>query len=237
MTETKDITVLFVPFFGGSKPALKQHIEFVESLGFKTEFVDLEFSLLRIIAKPFSAQTLHFGMKALWADQIEVALNRISGNKIIYSFSNPTAGAIEAIGRRTAHDILGLVADGGPSGELWSSLLSYYTHEKPIRFLPAKYLAATLSALLLSPELNHLNDKDLAKFPEGFRLLSVRGWKDPLISPRQIDLIFEPHKQLAWQKLALPDGGHLNGLKDFREDYAPAVEQFLKDLLRSNKIM
>jgi hypothetical protein len=45
-----------------------------------------------------------------------------------------------------------------------------------------------------------------------------------------IDKVFEPHGQIDWQKLSLPQAGHLNGLKDFREEYAPVVAQFLKEI-------
>jgi hypothetical protein len=237
MLEAKDVTVLFVPFYGGTKASLKKHIELVENLGFKTKFVELEFSILRILAKPFSAQTMHFGMKALWADQIESALNGISGEKILYAFSTPSAGAIEAIGRRAGHEVLGLVAEGGPTGEIWQSLLNYFTFEKPIQLWPARYIATTFCSYLLNPELNDRGDEDFKRIPPGFPVLSIRGWKDPLISPKQIDLIFEPHQHILWKKLALPEAKHLNGLKDFRSDYEPAVSSFLNDLTRLTKKM
>jgi len=216
-----------VPFFGGKISSLKRHIQLVEGLGFKTSFVELEFSSLKIAAKPFAASSLEFGMKALWADQIEKKLNSISGPKILYSFSNPSAAAIEAIRRRGAIDILGLIADGGPTGEVLSSMLKYFTVERPIKFLPARWTLAALSAFVLSPKQNHFCFEDLAKIPSGFKILSIRGWKDPLISPQQIDLIFEPHPHLDWQKLALPMGEHLNGLKDFKDEYEGPVTKFL----------
>lgn len=230
MNKRSEITVLFVPFFGGRKPSLKRHIEFVEKLGFKTHFVNLDFSILNLIAKPFSSQTLNFGMKALWADQIEKALNEIPGKKIIFSFSNPTAAALEAIARRNAHDILCLVADSGPTGEIQESMMNYFTFEKPLKYWPLKWVAASLTARFISFNQENFCAQDLKNIPNSFRILSIRGWKDALISPRQIDLVFEPHTHLKWQKLGLPKAGHLNGLKDFRAEYEGPVAQFLNDV-------
>ncbi len=222
------VTIVFVPFFGGKIASLKRHLQFVEGLGFKTQFVELEFATLKLLAKPFSASSQTFGMKAIWADQIEKALNAIQGPKVIFAFSNPTAAAIEAISRRGAHDILGLVADSGPTGEIWNSMVKYFTFEKPLRPLPLRWLAATASAYMLSPKQKDFCSRDLAEIPSGFKILSIRGWKDPLISPQQIDLIFEPHHHLEWQKLALPKAEHLNGLRDYREEYEKPVIKFLE---------
>ena len=70
----------------------------------------------------------------------------------------------------------------------------------------------------------------LAKLPAHFRILSVRGWKDKIVTPEMIDKVFEPHPHLDWVKLSLPQAGHLNGLKDFPEEYKGPVSSFLKEL-------
>lgn len=70
----------------------------------------------------------------------------------------------------------------------------------------------------------------LATFPKGFRILSIRGWKDMLIPPNHIDGIFERHANLDWRKLSLPKAGHLNGLKDFREEYIAGLAPFLDEV-------
>jgi hypothetical protein len=220
-------TIIFVPFFGGKSSALQRHIAYVKELGYPYKFVDLTFDLLAFLKHPISARTHRFGMKATWSDQIENVLNQTPGKKIIFSFSNPTAGAIEAIVRRNAQDILGLIADSGPSGEVWTSIFHYYSLEKPLPTWFLKAAATTFSSLVIEPDFKHFAHADLEKMPAGFPILSIRGWKDPLISPRQIDMIFEPHSQLQWQKLSLPEGGHLNGLRDFSTDYKAGVERFL----------
>jgi hypothetical protein len=223
-------TIVLVPFFGGKRVHLKKHIEFLEQLGYPTYFVELNFEMLPFVLKPFSAINNGFGMKRLWADHIEKCLNQIPGKKIIFSFSNPSAGAIEAISRRNGHDIVGLICDGGPTGELFKSILNYYEHEKPMPFLPLKYLASFISTHLMTLNPKEFCFADLKKFPPFIPILSIRGWKDPLISPKQIDMIFEPHHQLNWSKLSLPQGGHLDGLKNFRNEYVKGVQDFLNSL-------
>lgn len=223
-------TFVFVPFFGGSKAQLRRHFELIDSWGFPWEFVDLPFSLPKILFRPLASRGQNWGMKTLWADQIEVKLNSIPGPKIVFAFSNPTAAAIEAIARRNATDVLALIADSGPTSEVWNSILNYYKYEKPLPTWPAKALATTLSSFLMQPDFWNFCSKELEQFPKDFPILSIRGWKDALISPTQIDKIFEPHKHLRWQKLSLPEVGHLSGLKDSKEDYAAGILKFLASI-------
>jgi hypothetical protein len=223
-------TVLLVPFFGAEKKNLQKHIEFLNGLGFDCAIFDLRDDWSQIATNLLSSQQ-QFGLKHVWADQIEALLNEIPGDKIIFSFSNPSASAIEAIARRHAIDIKGLICDGGPSGQLWHSMVNYYVHQTPLPFFPLRAALALASATLWHPQFLKVIHSDLEKFPKGFRILSIRGWKDPLITPKMIDMVFEPHHQLDWQKLSLPEGQHLNGLKDFPEEYQPAVAQFLREIV------
>ena len=68
------------------------------------------------------------GLKHIWADQVEAVLNAVPGPKIIFAFSNPSASAIEAIARRHAVDICGLICDSGPTSEIFRSMLSYFSN-------------------------------------------------------------------------------------------------------------
>lgn len=222
-------TILFVPFFGGSKQSLKRHCELVNSLGYNCVTFDLKSEINNINDLPFSSD-FAFGLKAVWADQIEKILNSIPGRKIVFSFSNPSAGAIEAIARRNAADIAGLICDGGPSSEPFVSIYNYFKKDRPQQFLAVRLLLTALSTISVGPKFVEEIHQDLNKFPEHFKLLSIRGWKDSLITPVQIDKIFEPHLQLDWRKLSLPEGEHLNGLKEFYEDYSNQVQKFLTEI-------
>lgn len=227
-------TVILVPFFGAERSNLKRHIEFLNELGYdcaafelKDAWIEVPGSLLQQRNQILQGQ---FGLKHTWTEQLEEVLDVIPGPKILYSFSNPSASAIEATAKRKAKDITGMICDGGPSGRLWHSMMNFFTHEQPLRAYPFKLAAATVTALLWHPRFLAVIHDDLAQFPKGFRLLSIRGWKDKLISPKMIDMVFDPHKQIEWQKLSIPEGGHLNGLKDFPDQYKPPVTQFLKEI-------
>lgn len=219
-------TVVLIPFFGGRKHQLRRHSEMLGKLGFDTVVFDLKFD----IDGRFFTSEQKFGLKHIWADQIEKILSEIPGRKILYAFSNPSASAIEAAARRHASDIAGLICDSGPSGRLQKSMMSYFVIEKPLRFLPVRFAASWISAFLWNPQFVSAVHQDLNQLPPGFEILSIRGWKDPLIKVDQIDMIFEPHGHLHWSKLSLPRAGHLNGLKDFPGEYLPPVQRFLSKI-------
>lgn len=225
-------TIVMVPFFGAQRKNLHRHIEFLNELGYDCIACDLK-DRWTDVATNFISSEARFGLKHVWADQIEAALNSVPGNKIVFSFSNPSASAIEAIARRHAADIKGLICDGGPSAQLWHSMVNFFTHETPLPFYPLKAAAAAATSFLWHPKFLQTIHDDLKIFPKDFRILSIRGWKDPLITPKMIDMVFEPHKQLDWQKLSLPEGQHLNGIKDFPNEYKPPVTQFLKEISTS----
>lgn len=220
-------TLLVVPFYGGRKPQMRRHVEFLNELGFDVVDFEFELNFSSIYDQVYSPRS-GLGFKHVWADQVEALLNTIPGQKIVYACSNPASGAVEAIARRKASDVTALICDGGPTDRFWDSIVKYFTTETPLPLKPARWAMATLLTPLWSPRARLTLHEDLEQFPDAFPLLSVRGWKDHLIPPKDIDEVFEPHTQLDWQKLSLPEAGHLNGLKDFPDEYVPAVTRFLK---------
>jgi hypothetical protein len=120
-----------------------------------------------------------------------------------------------------------LICDSGPTANFVDSAYKLYTHARPIKFLPLRLAATPVLALGWSSSLHKDIKIDLQKLPEGFPVLSIRGWKDPLIAAADIDKLFEPCTNLVWQKLSLPEAGHLTGLRDFPGEYKPAVTDFL----------
>lgn len=221
--------VFFVHFYEGTKSHILRHIRFVNKLGYdafafhlKGDHKDLAKFKLPISAK------LKFGTKHVYADQIETLLNLIPGKKIIYSFSNPSAAAIEAMAKRHCSDTVALICDSGPSGKFLPSVYRLMTHQYKVQSLTLKAALTPVMSVAWSPFLHQDLYKDLKSFPKGFKILSIRGWKDVLISPTHIDEVFEPHKHLDWIKLSLPEAGHLTGLRDFKEEYIPVVQRFLE---------
>jgi len=241
-------TVLFVPFFGSEQRELARHVKFINDLGYNAVLFSLQktpaildFSqgittpikkwkeIKETLRLPISSQ-LKFGLKHVYADQIENMLNLIPGKKIVFAFSNPGGAAIEALARRKCSDVTGAIFDSGPSGKFVESFANLAHYDWKINILALRYLLAPLLSYAWSPHLHQDIHTDLQHFPAGFKILSIRGWKDRLIPPDHIDAIFEPHQNLDWRKLSLPESDHLTGLRDFRAEYAPAVEKFLQEI-------
>lgn len=219
-------TILLVPFFDSNRSAIQKHIDFLLSLGYDVATFDLvdDVNLSKL---PISTE-FKFGLKHIWADQVAKILAELPGQKIVFSMSNPSAGAIEAIGRRRGGDVKALICDGGPNAYHLKPVFRLFKQMNPQISLAAQLVKAVIGYVALSPFWTQDLQHDLTLFPQGFPILSIRGWKDPLIGPHNIDQVFEPHTQIEWQKLSLPEGEHLDGLKNFPNDYKPAVEKFLK---------
>lgn len=244
-------TVIFVPFFGAVQRELARHVKLVNDLGYDAVTFDLEktpaiMDFSQGILTPFKKwrelkdnlkiplnSKMKFGLKHVYADQIENILNLVPGNKIVYSFSNPSASAIEALARRHCVDIAGLICDSGPSGKFVDSFMNLAKIDWKINFWALRAALVPLLSFAWSPELHKDVEADLNQFPDGFKILSIRGWKDLVIPPDHIDAIFDPHTNLSWRKLSLPEAAHLTGLRDFRAEYAPAVEKFMQEIASS----
>lgn len=223
--------IFFVHFYHGNKKQLLRHIKFVNELGFDAFAFHLQGTHKDLISwRPLISTKGVVGTKHVYADQVETLLNLIPGKKIIFSFSNPTASAIEAMARRHCSDTPALICDSGPSARFFESAYNLATYEYKIKPLPLKVALLPILSLGWSPYFHKDLQKDLNTFPEGFKILSIRGWKDKLIPPRHIDEVFEPHPQLEWTKLSLPEAEHLTGLRDFKEEYKTAVSKFLQNV-------
>ena len=244
-----------VPFFGGTPAQLWRHRQWLESLDFQVEIVPLELPKF-IVPSDFSLKTWpvlegaafekfrtwlelvksksELGLRHAWSRRILSKMRSSDKPTFVYSFSNPTASAIRAIQQEMANSsssrVLGLIADGGPANHLVGPLWNYFRLEVPIpTLLRAPAVAASLAAWG-GPHDKELN-QSLRLFPQGFPVLSIRGWRDPLVSASNIEAVFDHHKQLHYETLSLPEGEHLNGLKDFPDLYKPRVERFLEQFL------
>lgn len=226
-----DALIFFVHFYLGHKKALLRHIRLVNQLGYDAYVFNIKDKLKDHYGLPYSLVSHKFGLKHAIADQIEEHMNLLTEypKKIAYAFSNVSACCIEAMARRPHQDFIALICDSGPSLNFMDSAYALYKHSNPVA-LPLRFIAAPLMAYGWSKDMHKDIPGDLMKLPQGFPVLSIRGWKDPLIKPNDIDLCFEPCKNLVWQKLSLPEAGHLTGLRDFPQEYKPVVDEFLKSV-------
>jgi hypothetical protein len=231
-----DTLIFFAHFFQGHKKALRRHIEFVNELGFDAYVFNLKDSPKDHYFVPYSHVSKKFGMKHALADQIEEHFQLMSDykTKIIFAFSNVTGCCIEFMARHFSKgqtDIQAMICDSGPGKNFVYSAFQLLEHQLNVKSLPLKILGTPIVAVGWTPSLHKDIKIDLEKFPKNFPLLSIRGWKDPMISPKHIDEIFEAATHLKWQKCGLPQAGHLNGLRDFPSEYRPAVQKFLSELV------
>lgn len=224
--------IFFVHFYKGHKKALKRHIELVNELGYDAYAYNLQDSMKDHYFVPYSYVSKKFGMKHALADQVETHLSLLPEypKKIMFAFSNISGSAIEAMARRKAKDIIALICDSGPSSRLDSSFINLYEKSEHKNIFLSILSHIPIFDRVWSPDGHRDIIADLKTFPEEYPVLSIRGWKDPLIPPKHIDEVFTPCKNLHWEKLSLPEAAHLNGLRDFPDLYKPGVERFLSSL-------
>lgn len=233
--KTHAALVFFVHFYNGHKKALLRHVRFINQLGYDAYVFNIQDKMKQHQMVPYSYISHKFGLKHAIADQIEQHLDLLSDykEKIMFAFSNVSGCAIEVMARRPDLHFKGLICDSGPTMDFVKSAYKLYTYAEPIRLLPLKWIATPLFAAVWSKDVHKDILDDLQKLREGFPVLSIRGWKDKLISPAGIDKVFEPCKNLVWQKLSLPEAEHLTGLRDFPHEYKPVVEDFLNQISSS----
>lgn len=223
-------TIVFVHHFGGSKRSVLRHVKFVNDLGFDAIRFTLTFnSALPNRELPITADA-KFGFRHMWTDEIEAVLNSVHGPKIVYSFSMPSNSALEAISRRGASDISAWICDGGPFAELPRCTWNLYSHEYTVKSKVLRTAMTAYSLFLYGFGFESSLATTFARLPKNFPTLSIRGWDDPLVPPSAIDRVFSYQENLKLQRLALPSGRHLDGLKRFPDEYKSRVREFLNSV-------
>ncbi len=222
-------TVVFVPFFFGKKQQMKRHADFMAELGYDSVIFNLTYKWYNAIPKLKDSIKLGWGIKHIWAQEITKILDSIPGDKILFTFSNPTTAALEAIHLRNAKDIKALICDGGPFYDLLKCNWNFFTHEKQVKGLKKLGWNAYARGIWT---IDHEKEiaRDLSALPKNFPVLSIRGWLDPLVPASSIEKAFQGHDHLDLEILNLPEGGHLDGLKNFPEVYKPRVSDFLSSI-------
>lgn len=222
-------TIVFVPFFFGKKQQMRRHAEFMAEIGYDAVIFNLSYKWYRVVPKMKDSLKLGWGIKHVWTKEISKVLNTIPGDKILFSFSNPSTAALEAMVLRETKDIKAWICDGGPFYDLLKCNWNFFTHAKPQKGL--KKLGWNVYARGIWT-IDHEKEikRDLDKLPKDFPVLSIRGWLDPLVPTSAIEKAFSGHDQIDLEILNLPEGGHLDGLKKFPQIYKPRVTDFLESI-------
>lgn len=232
-------TAVFVHHFGGDRRSSLRHVRLLNDLGVDCVRFSLSpkpsrpgrggFVWLR--RSPPIAADLRWGLRGVWADQIEGVLNAIPGRKLLYCFSMPSASAIEALGRRRASDVSALVCDGGPFARLAECTWNLYEREYEVQSRVARAAFVGASMLLWGLGFQREMRRSLLQIPRGFSVLSIRGDRHQWILAAAIEDFWRMQDHLDVRRFLLPQGAHLDGLRRFPEEYAHEVERFLSQKL------
>lgn len=218
--------VIFIHNMWGNHKSCRRHVEFFNALGYTC----VTFNLFRgsTIKNDHSYSTADYFqfIYSNWCKQITDVLDSIPGQKIVFSLSGPSLSGLIAATKRK--DIAKYICDGGPFKEVWSCTYRMFTFEKKIsnRFL--RFLWTTWSILIWGP----FAFKHLTRALEGWNpkvpILSIRGALDPIVHVNNIDNVFKSHNHLSLRIYKIDKGFHLDGLKNFSEDYSRVLISFLK---------
>lgn len=213
--------IIFVHFYGGHQRVLKRHIQMVNDIGFNAFAFNIP-SQSDLNIKMF--MTPRFGLKHIYANMITFYLDQLPGEKILYSFSNPSASAIESItDRLTQKDIKAFICDSGPSGKFMKSAWNLAIQQRKSPWLMMFF--SLFWSLFFHQDVN----QQLRKWPKGFPVLSIRPLNDVVIPPDQIEEIFKGITHLDLEVYS-PQAGHLNALKLNPEEYAYKIKEFLNSI-------
>jgi pimeloyl-ACP methyl ester carboxylesterase len=220
-------TVIFVHHFGGNRTSVKPHQDFLADLGFDSVAFTLSHRSWPGPLKNTLLNDVHYKLRHRWQNEIAAILQAVPGPKILFSFSFPSAPAIMAVAERRVPDIQAWICDGGPFLSPLTCFWNYFKFADPTPLWkrgPRMLLGMTsLEFWNLGPELHEALDR----LPHDFPVLSIRAWQDQLVPISAIDEAFSGHHNLKLETLTLPEGGHIDGLKRFPEEYKPRVARFL----------
>lgn len=209
----------------GSHKSFHRHIPFFNDLGYSC----VTFNLYDVSREEEGSPTRFLDFFSFLSrnlkHQITDVLDSVPGPKIVFSFSGPSLPAMVAVGRRD--DVVKYVCDGGPFTDIWQCTYRMSQMMTGTSLLPVKFLWTTIGVIRWGPKAVERLHDTLKKWPKTLPILSIRGMKDPVVYPKNIENIFKEHLHLDLTVLELPEGAHLDGMKNFAEIYKTALRAFL----------
>lgn len=226
---------LFVHHYEGHRASVRKHQEFLAELGMDSVAFTLSFPQTpKWLSKVAHIENYYYQLRNRWSEEISDMLKAIPAPKILYTFSFPSAPALQALAEmQSRSQIRTWICDGGPFLMNFKCFWNYYTKHEKVKnpLFSASRLALGLFGLQTWSLATDLK-LALQQLPEGFPILSIRSWQDPLVPIEAIDAVFRGQSHLQLETLTLPEAGHIDGLQRFPLDYKPRVEKFLRQQLK-----
>ncbi len=221
------VVFILVHHYGGNNRTLHRHIKLVNSMGYKAVSFELEGAHKQKMFIPPISKNFKWGLRHIWADRIEEILNCISGEKIIFTLSNPSYSALDAIYRLKAKNIKAIICDGGPFFDIYKSYWNLFTYA--IRY---NFLIRIFQTFFGAIYWNTFNYKQNAKkyiksFSDDIPLLSIRAEQDMLVAEKSIDKCLSTYNKKLITKIIIPEAAHLMGIKKNKKIYRQSILKFL----------
>ena len=224
-----DETVVFIHHFQGSNKTPWRHYRYLNDKGFDCITFDLLLGSDQLKVTDYHSfyRYLPKGVFYIWKRQIQDIFDSIEGNKIAYGFSGPALSMLWACQERS--DIKKVVCDGGPFDNIYQNSRRMFEVEKGI----SNPLLNKVSAAFGTAAWGYRPVRRLHQILKNWNLnvpiLSIRGIIDPIVQVDSIRRVFAPHTFLNIQTLELRFGKHLDGLRDFPEEYCKTLLPFIKE--------
>ncbi|MGE0528815.1 MAG: alpha/beta fold hydrolase [Bdellovibrionales bacterium] len=218
-------TVVFIHHFGGNRSSTRRHQDMVLDMGLDCFSFDLSFNRT---PKWTLLNSLSENALESWTRELELVLNALPGDKILYSFSFPSTSVPTLLARRPRTDIKAWICDGGPFLEPWRCLWNYFIYAEPTPRLTKRFLLTCYSYVFIGGPLYETRIHDsVSRLDPGLPILSVRSGRDVLVPERAIDRVFKVNPRLNLNVLRLPEAPHLEGFKQQPEKYTAAVREIV----------
>ena len=220
-----DLLIVLTYHFGGTQNSVDFHVKLFNELGYDCLTFDLG-SYDNLLRGKYLSRNGQFGIRHVWADQIEDILSLTDEPQIVFSQSVSGIPALNAIARRKCKNIHGFIGDGGPFLKFAKGMWNFYTYAYPTP-LPIRPLAWFIGLIAFGVNIKSHTNNILKQLPKNFPILSLRAEKDRLITPTAIDQVFSKHNHIDVRTIYFKNSDHLKPLKDEPEKYKKALVQFL----------
>ena len=166
------------------------------------------------------------GIFYLWTKQIRNVLDSVEGDKILFAFSGPSLSSLWAASQRP--DVKKVICDGGPFHHVYQNTKNFFYYELGIKAHWFNAVAAYIAKLIWGYKPLTKLHKVLSQWPPNIPILSIRGVDDNIVALDSIRAVFNPHKNLTIEILEIPHGKHLDGMRDFPDQYCEKLLPFIQ---------